>query len=124
MSQLVERHILISIPSFQAFIFNPSKVRAEGAAFDTGFWNDTLLDDFSASTTLDKYAQFWKSTVYIPLGFFNIDDGQAKDTDWRMNFFRTIVAPETFPDQLLGGWSVPDHASFHMTPFFGNVKLV
>lgn len=111
-------------PSFQAFIYNPSKVRADGAAFDTAYWNDTLLDGIAATTSLDKPAQTWVSHVQIPLGFFNVDEGMAKGTEWRMNFFRTVVKPETFPDQLLGAWNPTDAANFHKTPFFGDVKFV
>lgn len=65
--------------TFQAFIYNPGKVRADGA---------------------------------------------AQGTKWRMNFFRTVVAPDTFPNQTLSAWSPPDKASFHMTPFFGHVEFI
>ncbi|KAH8879744.1 hypothetical protein GQ53DRAFT_755715 [Thozetella sp. PMI_491] len=110
--------------TFQAFIHNPSKVRAAGAAFDTAFWQTPLADGLTAETTLDKAASTWTSAVRIPLGLFNVDAGQAKGTAWRMNFFRTIVSPETYPDQGLGAWSPPNKASFHMTPFFGRVFFI
>lgn len=110
--------------TYTSFIYNPSKVRAEGTPFDHFFIEDPLGDGFSASTTLDKARSTWTSSLRVPLALFNVDDGAARGTRWRMNFFRTVVAPETFPDQLLGAWSPPDKASFHMTPFFGNVLFV
>ena len=110
--------------TFQAFIYNPSKTREKGAPFDRAFISDPLADGMSAQTTLNKAAETWVSKASIPLGLFNIDDGAAKGTRWRMNFFRTVVSPKTFPDQLLGAWNPPDAASFHKTPFFGNVVFV
>ncbi|KAK7747817.1 hypothetical protein SLS62_008853 [Diatrype stigma] len=110
--------------TFQAFIYNPSKVRAAGAPFDRFYIADPLVDGLTAETTLDEAAETWVSTASVPLGLFNVDSGEAKGTEWRMNFFRTVVAPETFPDQGLGAWSPTDEASFHKTPFFGNVKFV
>ena len=58
---------------------------------------------FPTTTTLDKYNESWISKAKIPLGLFNVDDGKAKGTEWRMNFFRTVTSPETFPNQTLGG---------------------
>lgn len=110
--------------TFQAFIYNPSKVRATGAPFDRFYVADPLVDGLTAKTTLDRDAETWVSTASVPLGLFNVDSGKATGTEWRMNFFRTVVAPETFPDQGLGAWSPTDEASFHKTPFFGNVKFV
>jgi hypothetical protein len=110
--------------TFQAFIYNPSKVRAEGAPFDHAFISNPATDGFSAVTKLDRRAKTWVSDVTIPLGLFNVDVGAAKGTEWRFNFFRTVTSPSTFPDQQLGAWSVPDTASFHKTPFFGHVKFV
>ncbi|KAI0019481.1 hypothetical protein F4780DRAFT_447740 [Xylariomycetidae sp. FL0641] len=110
--------------TFQAFIYNPTKVRAEGAPFDTFYITEPLVDGIIADTALDREGQTWVSSVSIPLGFFNVDDGQAKGTEWRMNFFRTVTSPDTFPDQGLGAWSPPDQASFHMTPFFGHVSFI
>lgn len=110
--------------TYQAFVYNPSKVRADGAPFDHFFVSDPATDGFSAVTTLDKPKQLWVSDVKIPLGLFNVDKGKARGTDWRMNFFRTTVSPQTYPDQGLGAWSVPNKASFHITPYFGKVKFV
>ena len=110
--------------TFQAFIYNPSKVRTEGAPFDTFFITEPLVDSLTAETALDRRAETWVSEARIPLGLFNVDDGQANGTEWRMNFFRTVTSPRTFPDQLLGAWSPPDQPSFHITPFFGHVKFV
>jgi hypothetical protein len=110
--------------TFQAFIYNPTKVRAAGAPFDHFFVSNPAIDGFSSSTRLDRKLKTWISDVKIPLGLFNVDAGEAKGTDWRFNFFRTVTGPDTFPDQLLGAWSVPDEASFHKTPFFGHVKFV
>ena len=110
--------------TYQAFVYNPSKVRAPGAPFDHAFIQNPSVDGLTAQTTLDKAAETWVSTATFPLGLFNVDDGAAKGTHWRMNFFRTTVSPATFPDQGLGAWSPPDAASFHKTPFFGHVIFV
>jgi hypothetical protein len=104
--------------TFQAFIYNPSKVRA--TPLGTYFIPEPL--PLTADTVLDKPGQKWTSSASIPLGLFNVE--KPKGTDWRMNFFRTVVSPDMFPDQLLGAWSPPDQASFHMTPFFGKVRFV
>ncbi|KAK8097325.1 uncharacterized protein PG998_005552 [Apiospora kogelbergensis] len=109
--------------TFNAFIYNPTKVRAENATFERFYINNTLETGFNAFTTLDKKQKLWSSTISIPLGLFNIDNGAAKGTKWRMNFFRTVVDSATFPNQTLGGWSSPDKASFHITPFFGHVEF-
>ncbi|OAA56808.1 Carbohydrate-binding domain, family 9-like, subgroup [Cordyceps fumosorosea ARSEF 2679] len=110
--------------TYQAFVYNPSKERAAGAPFDHAFISDPAADGFAAKTTLDKQAGTWRSEVSIPLGLFNVDEGKARGTRWRMNFFRTVVSPETFPDQQLGAWSVPDKASFHISKYFGTVNFV
>ncbi|KAI9896308.1 hypothetical protein N3K66_008480 [Trichothecium roseum] len=110
--------------TYQAFIYNPSENRAEGAPFDHLFVSAPGEDGFASETTLDKEAQTWVSNVLIPLAFFNVKDGQAGGTEWRMQFLRTVVGPDTFPEQGLGAWSPPDEASFHITKFFGNVKFV
>ncbi|KAJ6783303.1 hypothetical protein PWT90_02538 [Aphanocladium album] len=110
--------------TYQAFVYNPSKDRSEGAPFDHAFISDPAADGFTAQTTLDKAKETWVSAVKIPLGLFNVDKGKAKGTKWRMNFFRTTVSPETYPDQGLGAWSVPDKASFHISKYFGNVNFV
>ena len=110
--------------TYQAFVYNPTKVRADGAPFDHFYVTDPAADGFSAETTLDKRRQLWVSDVQIPLGLFNVDNGCARGTKWRMNFFRTVVSPKTYPDQTLGGWSPPNKASFHITPYFGHVNFV
>lgn len=110
--------------TYQAFIYNPSKVRAEGAPFDHLFVSDPAADGFSARTTLDREAETWVSEARVPLGLFNVDRGEAKGTEWRMQFLRTVTSPETFPDQELGAWNPPDVASFHITPEFGHVEFV
>ncbi|KLU86990.1 hypothetical protein MAPG_05996 [Magnaporthiopsis poae ATCC 64411] len=112
--------------TFNAFILNPSKVRAAGSPMGAAFISDPSPLDFGITTTtvLDRAAQTWVSTANIPLFMFNVDEGKAKGTRWRMNFFRTITAPDTFPSQRLGAWNPPSQANFHMTPFFGHVKFV
>lgn len=108
--------------TYQAVVFNPSKIRATDASFDHFFVTDPAADGFSASTTLDKEAQTWTSTVQIPLALFDVD--VLKGSLWRMNFFRTITSADTYPNQTLGAWSPTSQASFHMTPFFGHVVFV
>ncbi|KAJ6511485.1 hypothetical protein C8R47DRAFT_736264 [Mycena vitilis] len=110
--------------TFQAFIYNPSKVRADNAPFDTFYVAEPLVDGLTATTKLDKPKGLWTSSARIPLGFFNVDNGQAKGTVWRMNFFRIITHPATFPAQFYGAWNQPDEANFHMSPYFGNVHFV
>lgn len=110
--------------TFSAFIYNPSKVRAAGAAFDRFYITDLAADKLTATTQLDPPNHQWISQVQIPLGFFNVDAGCAKGTQWRMNFFRTVTSAATFPVQEYGGWSAPDETNFHMTPFFGHVDFV
>ncbi|KAI0425802.1 hypothetical protein F5Y09DRAFT_87352 [Xylaria sp. FL1042] len=110
--------------TWQAFIYNPSKVRADGAPFDNGQLTTPIFDGLVTNTALDKDAGIWVSNASIPLGLFSVDDGEAKGTEWRMNFFRTVVAPDTFPDQGLGAWNPTNMSNFHMTPFFGNVHFV
>lgn len=72
--------------TFNAFIYNPSKVRADDASFDTLYIQTPIEDGILGKTTLDKEKETWVSDVSIPLGFFNVDDGEAKGTKWRMNF--------------------------------------
>jgi hypothetical protein len=110
--------------TFQAFIYNPSKIRAPGAVFDGSYITNPIEYGLNATTILNKPKKLWISTLRVPLGLFNVDNGQAKGTNWRMNFFRTVVAPDTFPDQWLGAWSPTNQSNFHMTPFFGNVAFV
>lgn len=110
--------------TWQAFIYNPSKVRAPGAPFDSGKLASPIVDGLVTSTSLDREKRLWISNASIPLGLFNVDKGQAKGTKWRMNFFRIVVSEEIFPNQILGAWSPPDEASFHKTPFFGKVSFI
>ncbi|RYP21882.1 hypothetical protein DL765_001958 [Monosporascus sp. GIB2] len=110
--------------TFQAFIYNPSKVRAADAPMDTFFVANPLADGMLAETTLNRAAETWVSKMVVPLGLFNVDKGQGKGTEWRMNFFRIVTSPEMFPAQELGAWSVPDEPSFHKTPFFGHICFV
>jgi hypothetical protein len=111
--------------TYQAMIYNPSKTREEGAAFDHLFVTEPDKDGFAdVDTVTDRPAATWMSTVRIPLKLFNVDEGEVRGTAWRMNFFRTVTDEKMFPDQLLGAWSVPSKASFHMTPFFGHVRFV
>ncbi|KAI1269927.1 hypothetical protein F5Y18DRAFT_372023 [Xylariaceae sp. FL1019] len=109
---------------WQGFIYNPSKLRTTGAPFDNGQLTDPIGDGLVTTTSLDKDAGIWVSNASLPLKLFNVDDGEAEGTEWRMNFFRTVVAPDTFPDQLLGAWSPTNESSFHMTPFFGDVTFI
>lgn len=110
--------------TFSAFIYNPSKVRATGAAFDRFYITDLAADKLLATTKLDQASEKWESQVQIPLGFFNVDEGCAKGTEWRMNFFRTVTSSATLPNQSYGGWSAPNETNFHMTPFFGHVTFI
>jgi hypothetical protein len=110
--------------TFQAIIHNPSKVSAQGFPTGAYFITQPLVHGFSANTVLDKPKNTWVSTAHIPLGLFNVDDGEAKGTEWRMNFFRTVTSPTTYPDQLLGAWNPTNASNFHMTPFFGVVNFV
>lgn len=108
--------------TYQAVVYNPTKVRADGAPFDHFFVNNPYVDGFRASTTANKNASTWESDVKIPLALFDVDE--VRGSKWRMNFFRTITSPSLYPNQTLGAWSPPDQASFHMTPFFGHVVFV
>jgi hypothetical protein len=110
--------------TYQSFIYNPTEVRAEGAPFDHFFVSDPAGDGFTAKTTLDKEAETWVSDVEIPLALFNVKNGKAQGTKWRMQFLRTITSPDTFPDQELGAWNPPDEANFHITKFMGRVLFI
>ncbi|KAL6889152.1 hypothetical protein GGI43DRAFT_226599 [Trichoderma evansii] len=123
-STYVEYEISPNNVTYQAFVYNPSKNRTAGAPFDHFFVTDPATDGFSATTVLNKPAKTWKSSVTIPLAIFNVDNCKAKGTQWRMNFFRTVVTPQEYPNQQLGAWSPPDEASFHITKYFGNVNFV
>ncbi|OKL55828.1 hypothetical protein UA08_08817 [Talaromyces atroroseus] len=108
--------------TYQAVVYNPSKVRATDAPFDHFFVTEPAADGFAAKTTLDKHAGTWISTVHIPLAIFDVAELQG--SQWRMNFFRTITSPSTYPNQTLGAWSPTDEANFHMSPYFGKVTFV
>ncbi|KAF3763453.1 hypothetical protein M406DRAFT_279552 [Cryphonectria parasitica EP155] len=110
--------------TFSAWIYNPSKVRATGAAFTGAYITSLVADQLSANTTIVRSEDLWYSHVQIPLGFFNVDTGKAKGTRWRMNFFRTVTSAELFPTQYYGAWNPPNETNFHMTPFFGHVYFV
>jgi hypothetical protein len=110
--------------TFQAFIYNPSEVRAEGEPFDHFFVSNPEDDGFKAETTLDKENEIWVSKATIPLALFNVKKGQAKGTEWRMQFLRTITNEATFPDQELGAWNPPSEANFHITSYMGEVCFV
>ncbi|KAH8592314.1 hypothetical protein B0O99DRAFT_517968 [Bisporella sp. PMI_857] len=110
--------------TFQAFIYNPSKVRAAGAVFDRFYIENIYAVGLTATTTLNKNAKIWVSKASIPLGLFNVDNGTAKGTQWRMNFFRTVTDAGFYPNQFYGAWNPPNEINFHMTPFFGKVKFV
>ena len=108
--------------TYQAFVYNPSKVRAEGAPFDHAFLSTPKADGVKASTEVDKKRGFWGSEVVIPLALFNVD--KPKGSHWRMNFLRTVTSPKMYPDQELGAWSPPNEANFHITSKFGRVVFV
>ncbi|KAF7324827.1 Carbohydrate-binding domain, family 9-like, subgroup [Mycena kentingensis (nom. inval.)] len=110
--------------TYLEFEIAPNNVRADGAQFDTLYLQDPIGDGLTGVTKTDKPAKLWTSAVRIPLGLFNVDNGKAKGTQWRMNFFRIITSPKSFPDQFYGAWNPPSEANFHMTPFFGNVQFV
>ncbi|KAM4064534.1 hypothetical protein HRG_005101 [Hirsutella rhossiliensis] len=110
--------------TYQAFVYNPSKDRSANAPFDHFFVTDPAKDGFSAVTELNRTGNIWKSNVKIPLGLFNVNKGAARGTKWRMNFFRTVVSPTTYPNQELGAWSSPLKASFHITECFGKVLFL
>ncbi|KAJ2492591.1 hypothetical protein IWW37_001346 [Coemansia sp. RSA 2050] len=108
--------------TFNAFIFNPSRVRKAHAPFDHAYIAEPFNDGFTVSTVLDKKSKKWTSHSTIPLALFNGENPHG--TTWRMNFFRTITSPSTFPNQQLCGWKNTGQANFHITPAFGTVQLV
>ncbi|OAX79118.1 hypothetical protein ACJ72_06564 [Emergomyces africanus] len=109
--------------TYQAFIYNPSRERAYNAPFDHAFLSDPLGDGMLAETILDRANKTWVSTVQIPLALFNVPEAGLVGTQWRMNFFRTITSPTTFPQQRLGAWSPPNRPNFHITSYFGYVQF-
>ncbi|KAJ2781335.1 hypothetical protein GGI15_003240 [Coemansia interrupta] len=108
--------------TYNAFVYNPSRVRTAGQPFDHAFVVDPFGDGFGVNTVLDKTNSVWKTQSSIPLALFNGEN--PKGTTWRMNFFRTITSPDTYPNQQLCGWKNTGLASFHITPAFGTVKFV
>ncbi|KAK2746349.1 hypothetical protein FQN57_003231 [Myotisia sp. PD_48] len=106
--------------TYQAIIYNPAKDRT--GAFDHLFVSTPAADGFSSATAINRKAETWVSQVRIPIKLFNVDD--ARNTRWRMNFFRTVTNKEMFPNQDLGAWSVPNEASFHISRFFKHVLFV
>jgi hypothetical protein len=73
-STYLELEVAPNNVTYQAFIYNPSKVRAPGAPFDHGFL-DGPTDGILAKTTTDKDKKLWTSTVQVPLALFNVDNG-------------------------------------------------
>ncbi|KAJ2081767.1 hypothetical protein H4R24_002092 [Coemansia sp. RSA 988] len=108
--------------TFNAFIYNPSRTRANGAPFDHAYIADPFADGFAIDTKLDKRNHIWKSSNTIPLALFNGEN--PKGSSWRMNFFRTVTSPKTYPDQQLCGWKNTNAANFHITSAFGTVSFV
>ncbi|KAJ2537841.1 hypothetical protein EV175_006600 [Coemansia sp. RSA 1933] len=108
--------------TYNSFVYNPSRVRATGAPFDHAYISDPFADGFKVNTKLDKAKNIWTSSSTIPLALFNGEN--PKGTSWRMNFFRTITSPSTYPNQQLCGWKNTGAANFHITPAFGNVVFV
>ncbi|KAJ2543454.1 hypothetical protein GGH12_003588 [Coemansia sp. RSA 1822] len=108
--------------TYNAFVYNPSTVRKEGAPFDHAFVVDPFGDGFEVDTRVNKKAQLWHTSSVIPLALFNGEN--PRGSTWRMNFFRTVTGPSTFPDQKLCGWKNTNAANFHITSAFGRVKFV
>ncbi|KAJ2642077.1 hypothetical protein GGF44_001833 [Coemansia sp. RSA 1694] len=108
--------------TFNAFIYNPSRVRKANAAFDHAYIAEPFKDGFAVNTVLDRANKRWTSHSTIPLALFNGEN--PRGTTWRMNFFRTITSPSKYPDQKLCGWKNTGQANFHITPAFGTVKFV
>ncbi|KAJ2796710.1 hypothetical protein H4R20_005443, partial [Coemansia guatemalensis] len=108
--------------TYNAFVYNPSRTRAAGAPFDHAFISNPFADGFAVNTELDKKKHIWKSSNTIPLALFNGEN--PKGSSWRMNFFRTVTSPKTYPDQQLCGWKNTNAANFHITSAFGKVSFV
>ncbi|KFA60727.1 hypothetical protein S40285_04723 [Stachybotrys chlorohalonatus IBT 40285] len=105
-------------------VYNPSKTRRAGQPFDHMLLSDPFNDNIRARTELSREKQRWVSRVEIPLALFNVDQGKAKGTAWRFNFFRTVTNRETWPHQQFGAWSVPNSANVHVTPYFGKIMFI
>ncbi|KAJ1919880.1 hypothetical protein H4219_001660 [Mycoemilia scoparia] len=112
--------------TYQAFVYNPTRVRAENAPFDHFFVSDPIGDGLVAKTTTDAAKKLWVSDVTIPLALFNAESDvfRLRGSQWRMNFFRTITNETLYPDQILGAWKSPGKASFHITPAFGHITFI
>ncbi|KAJ2198617.1 hypothetical protein IW144_001827, partial [Coemansia sp. RSA 522] len=57
--------------TYNAFVYNPSRVRKEGAPFDHAFVMDPFGDGFEVDTRVNKKAQLWHTRSVIPLALFN-----------------------------------------------------
>ncbi|KAI8318544.1 hypothetical protein GQ54DRAFT_300208 [Martensiomyces pterosporus] len=108
--------------TYNAFVYNPSRTRAAGAPFDHAFVSNPFGDGFAVNTVLDKTNKVWSSYNTIPLALFNGENPQG--TTWRMNFFRTVTSPSTYPSQQLCGWKNTNAYNFHVTSAFGVVAFV
>ncbi|KAJ2454297.1 hypothetical protein EV183_001663 [Coemansia sp. RSA 2336] len=106
--------------TFNAIIYNPSRESLPGYPLDHAFISSPLADGFKVTTHLDKPNNVWRTKSAIPLALFN---GGSKGSVWRMNFFRTVTGPDTFPKQKLCAWRNPGKANFHITPVFGVVSF-
>ncbi|KAI8318543.1 hypothetical protein GQ54DRAFT_80236 [Martensiomyces pterosporus] len=108
--------------TYNSFVYNPSRVRKAGTPFDHAFVSDPFGDGFKVNTVLDKSKNTWASSSTIPLALFNGEN--PRGSIWRMNFFRTVTGPSTYPNQQLCGWKNTGAASFHITPAFGTLLFV
>lgn len=109
--------------TYQAFVYNPSRVRAKGTPFAHFFVDQPESLGFTVDTIINKAARKWHSRINIPLGLFN-PPADPRGSRWRINFFRTITNPSMFPNQVLGSWSPVNESNFHMTPFLGYATFV
>ena len=111
------------VQTYSAFIYNPTRTAK-------GDFAECFIapDDAGITATTKQYRSQhrWVSTVSLPLGLFNVDNGKAKGTRWRANFFRTIVSPETLGDVSApyGAWSPTGSNEFHQTDKFGTLVFV
>lgn len=63
--------------TFNAWIYNPSKVRAAGYPFNGAYITDAIEDGIVGQTTLDRSMHTWVSDVKIPLAHFSVDQPQG-----------------------------------------------
>ncbi|EGG03282.1 uncharacterized protein MELLADRAFT_109437 [Melampsora larici-populina 98AG31] len=110
--------------TFQSIIYNPSKTADPNKPFENLFFKNPKEDGLISKTQINRSLHQWKSEFVVPLSIFNLQDGDGKGTEWRMNFFRTVTDSGLFPGQVLGAWSVPYLPRFHVTSYFGHVKFV